>query len=139
MLEDAKREQGDQGNFSPIRLLFCWLIKEIAKKWQYLGLHFYLNKPFKKWFLIWHYFVWQLFWLLFKNWAIFPDHLVSLKESKYYFSQHNETLQKDSITTVSITPLSRSKLTMKTFGVTTLGMTPFLITKFSLKTPSLMH
>jgi hypothetical protein len=35
--------------------------------WTTNLLHFHLNKLFKKWFLIWHYFVWQLIWLLFKK------------------------------------------------------------------------
>jgi len=42
-------------------------------------LHFHRNKLFKKWFLIWHYFVWQLIWLLFKKMGdFFPNHLVTL-------------------------------------------------------------
>jgi hypothetical protein len=34
---------------------------------------------FKKWFVIWHYFVWQLFWLLFKKLGnFFSNHPVTL-------------------------------------------------------------
>jgi hypothetical protein len=44
----------------------------MAIPWAAHLLHFHLNKLFKKWFLIWHYCVWQLIWLLFKkNWVIF--------------------------------------------------------------------
>jgi hypothetical protein len=39
----------------------------MAIPWAINLLHFHLNKPFKKWFLIWQFFVWQLFWLLFKK------------------------------------------------------------------------
>jgi hypothetical protein len=47
--------------------------------WATNLLHFHLNKPFKKWFLIWHYFVWQLFWLIFKKLGqFFKNHLVTL-------------------------------------------------------------
>jgi hypothetical protein len=35
--------------------------------WAINLLDFHLNKLFKKGFAIWHYFVWQLFWLLFKK------------------------------------------------------------------------
>ncbi len=39
-------------------------------------LHFHLDKLFKKGFVIWHYFVWQLFWLLFKKFGnFFQNHL----------------------------------------------------------------
>jgi hypothetical protein len=34
---------------------------KMAIPWATNLLHFHLNKPFKKWFLIWHYFVWLLF------------------------------------------------------------------------------
>jgi hypothetical protein len=34
-------------------------------------LHFHLDKLFKKGFVIWHYFVWQLFWVLFKKLGAF--------------------------------------------------------------------
>jgi hypothetical protein len=34
-------------------------------------LHFHLNELFKKWFLIWNYFVWQFMWLLLKNGQFF--------------------------------------------------------------------
>jgi hypothetical protein len=37
----------------------------MAIPWSTNLLHFPPNKLFKKWSLIWHYFVWQLFWLLF--------------------------------------------------------------------------
>jgi hypothetical protein len=43
----------------------------MAIRWPTNLLHFHLNKLFTKWFPIWHYFVWQLIWLLLKNWAIF--------------------------------------------------------------------
>ncbi len=39
--------------------------------WATNLLQFHLNKLFKQWFLIWHYFVWQLFWLRFEKLAIF--------------------------------------------------------------------
>jgi hypothetical protein len=39
----------------------------MAIPWATNLLHFHLNKPFKKRFLIWHYFIWHLFWLLFKK------------------------------------------------------------------------
>jgi hypothetical protein len=39
----------------------------MAIPWPTNLLHFHLNKLFTKWFLIWHYFVWQLIWLLFKK------------------------------------------------------------------------
>ena len=39
----------------------------MAIPWATNLLHFHLNKLFKKGFVIWHYFVWQLFWLLFKK------------------------------------------------------------------------
>jgi hypothetical protein len=35
--------------------------------WATNLLHFHLNKLFKKCFLMWHYFVGQLFWLLLKK------------------------------------------------------------------------
>jgi hypothetical protein len=73
------------GNFSTIRLLFVGrLIIEIAQKmaipWATSLLHFHLDKLIKKGFVIWNYFVWQLFWLLFKKLGDFskssghPDH-----------------------------------------------------------------
>ncbi len=39
----------------------------MAIPWGTNLLHFHLYKLFEKWFLIWHYFVWQMFWLLFKK------------------------------------------------------------------------
>ncbi len=58
------------GDFSPIRLLFVGSLKNSPKiiiPWATNLLHFQLNKLFKKWFLIWHYFAQQLIWLLFKK------------------------------------------------------------------------
>jgi hypothetical protein len=70
------------GNFSPIRLLFVGSLKnspKMAIPWATNLLHFHLNKLFKKGFLIWHYFVWQLIWLLFKKLGdFFPNLLVTL-------------------------------------------------------------
>jgi hypothetical protein len=40
----------------------------MAIPWAKNSLHVHLIQLFKKWFL---YLVWQLFWLLFKNWANF--------------------------------------------------------------------
>ncbi len=63
------------GDFSPIGLLFVGSLKKqpkMAIPWTTNLLHFHQNKLFKKWFLIWHYFVWQLIIGYFsKNWAIF--------------------------------------------------------------------
>jgi hypothetical protein len=39
----------------------------MAIQWASNSLHFHLDKLFKKGVVIWHYFVWQLFWLLFKK------------------------------------------------------------------------
>jgi len=39
----------------------------MAIPWATNLLHFHLDKLFKKGFVIWHYFVLQLFWLLFKK------------------------------------------------------------------------
>jgi hypothetical protein len=39
----------------------------MAIPWATNLLHFHIDKLFKKGFVIWHYFVWQLFWLLFKK------------------------------------------------------------------------
>jgi hypothetical protein len=51
----------------------------MALPWATNVLHFHLNKLFKKWFLIWRYFVWQLIWLLFKKLGdFFPNHVVTL-------------------------------------------------------------
>jgi hypothetical protein len=48
----------------------------MATPWATNFLHFHLHKLFKKWFLIWDYFVWQKFWLLFKKLGdFFPNHL----------------------------------------------------------------
>ncbi len=70
------------GDFSPIRLLFVGSLKEQPKNgntWDTNLLHFHLKKLFKKGFVIRHYFVWQLFWLLFKTLGdFFPNHLVTL-------------------------------------------------------------
>jgi hypothetical protein len=51
----------------------------MAIPWCTNLLHFHLNMLFEKWFLIWHYFVWQMFWLLFKEIGQFSlIHLVTL-------------------------------------------------------------
>ncbi len=57
----------------------------MAIPWATNLLHFHLNKPSKKWFLILHYFVGQLFWLLFKKLGyFFPNHLVTQLTSSLF-------------------------------------------------------
>jgi hypothetical protein len=58
------------GDFSPIRLLFVGSLKKFPKNGNTLGCKFNTFSPkyaVQKWFLIWHYFVWKLIWLLFKK------------------------------------------------------------------------
>ncbi len=65
----------------------------MAKPWATNLLHFHLNKLFKKWFLIWHYFLATYLATFQKIGRFFPNHLVTLVGK---CAQHMQSQEKSS-------------------------------------------